>query len=150
MNISPNDIESKEVLKDASATAIWGTQGANGVLVIKTKTGTTGKTSFSFSSKWTLKEEPKTIPMLNGKEYTSLMQEALWNSARYIGLQNGTNSYLDKLTNSNAIGDNPDWQYYDEYNQNTNWLDYIRQDALLSDNSFSMSGGGEKLLIVLH
>ena len=72
------------------------------------------------------------------------MQEALWNSARYIGLQNGTNSYLDKLTNSNAIGDNPDWQYYDEYNQNTNWLDYIRQDALLSDNSFSMSGGGEK------
>ena len=82
--------------------------------------------------------------MLNGKEYTSLMQEALWNSARYIGLQNGTNSYLDKLTNSNAIGDNPDWQYYDEYNQNTNWLDYIRQDALLSDNSFSMSGGGEK------
>ena len=56
--------------------------------------------------------------MLNGKEYTSLMQEALWNSARYIGLQNGTNSYLDKLTNSNAIGDNPDWQYYDEYNQN--------------------------------
>lgn len=144
LNISPNDIESIEVLKDASATAIWGTQGANGVLVIKTKTGTTGKTSFSFSSKWTLKEEPKTIPMLNGKEYTSLMQEALWNSARYIGLQNGTNSYLDKLTNSNAIGDNPDWQYYDEYNQNTNWLDYIRQDALLSDNSFSMSGGGEK------
>ena len=67
--------------------------------------------------------------MLNGKEYTSLMQEALWNSARYIGLQNGTNSYLDKLTNSNAIGDNPDWQYYDEYNQNTNWLDYITQIA---------------------
>ena len=42
-----------EVLKDASATAIWGTQGANGVLVIKTKQGTVGKTRFSFSSKWT-------------------------------------------------------------------------------------------------
>ena len=91
--LTPQEIESITLLKDASATAIWGTQGANGVLVIKTKTGTTGKTSFSFSSKWTLKEEPKTIPMLNGKEYTSLMQEALWNSARYIGLQNGTNSY---------------------------------------------------------
>lgn len=82
--------------------------------------------------------------MLNGKEYTSLMQEALWNSARYIGLQNGTNSYLDKLTNSNAIGDNRIGNIMTNITKNTNWLDYIRQDALLSDNSFSMSGGGEK------
>lgn len=88
LNISPNDIASVEVLKDASATAIWGTQGANGVLVIKTKQGTVGKTRFSFSSKWTMKEDPSTIPMLNGKEYTSLMQESIWNSAKYIGLNN--------------------------------------------------------------
>ncbi|NDV63651.1 SusC/RagA family TonB-linked outer membrane protein [Bacteroides sp. 224] len=144
LNISPNDIATIEVLKDASATAIWGTQGANGVLMIKTKQGTVGKTRFSFSSKWTLKEEPNTIPMLNGKEYTSLMQEAIWNSARYIGLDNTANKYLDKLSTASAIGDNPDWRYYDEYNQNTNWLDYVRQDVLVSDNSFSMNGGGEK------
>ena len=144
LNIPPNDIETIEVLKDASATAIWGTQGANGVLVITTKKGKTGKTNFSFSSKWTLKEEPSTIPMLSGKEYTSLMQEALWNSAKYIGLSNPTNTYLDILTNANAIGSHSDWKYYDEYNQNTNWLDYVRQDALVADNNFSMSGGGEK------
>lgn len=144
LNISPNDIASVEVLKDASATAIWGTKGANGVLVIKTKQGTVGKTRFSFSSKWTVKEDPSTIPMLNGKEYTSLMQEAIWNSAKYIGLNNPGNKYLNMLTDSPAIGDNPDWKYYDEYNQNTNWLDYVRQDALVSDNSFSMNGGGEK------
>lgn len=144
LNISPNDIASVEVLKDASATAIWGTQGANGVLVIKTKQGTVGKTRFSFSSKWTLKEDPGTIPMLNGKEYTSLMQEAIWNSAKYIGLNNSGNRYLNMLSDAPAIGDNPDWRYYDEYNQNTNWLDYVRQTALVSDNSFSMNGGGEK------
>ena len=141
----PNsDIESVEVLKDASATAIWGTQGANGVLVIKTKQGTVGKTRFSFSSKWTMKEDPSTIPMLNGKEYTSLMQESIWNSAKYIGLNNPGNKYLNMLSDAPAIGDNPDWRYYDEYNQNTNWLDYVRQKALVSDNSFSMNGGGEK------
>ena len=144
LNISPNDIASVEVLKDASATAIWGTQGANGVLVIKTKQGTVGKTRFSFSSKWTMKEDPSTIPMLNGKEYTSLMQESIWNSAKYIGLNNPGNKYLNMLSDAPAIGDNPDWRYYDEYNQNTNWLDYVRQKALVSDNSFSMNGGGEK------
>lgn len=48
LNISPTDIESVEVLKDASATAIWGTSGANGVLVIKTKRGHIGKTRFNF------------------------------------------------------------------------------------------------------
>lgn len=144
LNLSPNDIASVEVLKDASATAIWGTQGANGVLVIKTKQGVVGKTRFSFSSKWTLKEDPNAIPMLNGKEYTSLMQESIWNSAKYIGLNNPGNKYLNMLSDAPAIGDNPDWKYYDEYNQNTNWLDYVRQDALVSDNSFSMNGGGEK------
>ncbi|WP_368328022.1 TonB-dependent receptor plug domain-containing protein, partial [Phocaeicola sp. RTP21198st1_B8_RTP21198_201120] len=85
LNISPNDIATVEVLKDASATAIWGTQGANGVLVITTKKGTVGKTRFSFSSKWTTKIEPKNIPMLNGDEYTALMQEGIWNSAKYTG-----------------------------------------------------------------
>ena len=130
LNISPNDIASVEVLKDASATAIWGTQGANGVLVIKTKQGTVGKTRFSFSSKWTMKEDPSTIPMLNGKEYTSLMQESIWNSAKYIGLNNPGNKYLNMLSDAPAIGDNPDWRYYDEYNQNTNWLDYVRQKSI--------------------
>ena len=144
LNISPNDIKSVEVLKDASATAIWGTKGANGVLVITTKKGTVGKTRFSFSSKWTTKAEPKQIPMLNGNEYTALMQEGIWNAANYIGLNSSTNKYLDLLFNTPAINYNPDWKYFDEYNQNTNWLDYVRQNAWTSDNNFSMSGGGEK------
>lgn len=144
LNISPNDIATVEVLKDASATAIWGTQGANGVLVITTKKGTVGKTRFSFSSKWTLKTEPKNIPMLNGDEYTALMQEGIWNSAKYTGLNNASNHYLDLLFNTPVIGYTPGFEYFNEYNQDVNWLDYVRQTALTSDNNFSMSGGGEK------
>ena len=81
LNISPANIESIEVLKDASATAIYGTKGANGVLLINTKRGSMGKTRFSFSSKFTSKHEPKSIPLLDGPQYVSLMQDAIWNAA---------------------------------------------------------------------
>ncbi len=143
LNISPNDIESVEVLKDASATAVWGTKGANGVLIINTKKGKVGKTRFSFSSKWTTKIEPETIPMLDGDEYVALMQDAIWNSANYVGVSKASN-YLRLLFDTPEIGDDPNWQYYNEYNQNTDWLDLVRQQALTSDNSFSMSGGGNR------
>ena len=85
LNISPQDIQSIEVLKDAAATAIWGTKGANGVLMITTKKGSVGKTRFTFSSKFSAKFEPNSIPMLNGNQYKALLSEAIWNSANYIG-----------------------------------------------------------------
>lgn len=106
LNISPQDIESIEVLKDAAATAVWGTKGANGVLVIKTKQGVQGKTRFSFSSKFSAKFEPESIPMLDGNQYSALISDALWNSANYIGLANST-SYLQMLYNSPEIGYQP-------------------------------------------
>jgi len=143
LNIAPTDIESVEVLKDASATAIWGTKGGNGVLVINTKKGSMGKTRFSFSSKLTTNYEPNPIPMLDGNEYTALMQEAIWNSANYIGLKTG-NPYLKLLYDTPEIGYNPNWYLFDEYNQNTDWLKEVRRDAVTWDNNFSMSGGGEK------
>ena len=143
LNIAPTDIESIEVLKDASATAIWGTKGANGVLLITTKKGSVGKTKFNFSSKFTSKIEPKTIPMLNGNEYTALMQDAIWNSANYVGISNAS-TYLRLLFNTPEIGYDQNWKYFDEFNQNTNWLDEVRTSSMTYDNSFSMSGGGEK------
>lgn len=142
LNIAPTDIESVEVLKDAAATAIWGTKGANGVLSITTKKGSIGKTSFNFSSKFTAKFEPNSIPMLNGSEYIAMVQEALWNSANYTGLNADT--YLKYLYDTPEINYSPNWVYFDEYNVDTNWLDEVRQDAFTTDNSFSMSGGGEK------
>ena len=75
------------------------TKGANGVLVIKTKQGVQGKTRFSFSSKFSAKFEPESIPMLDGNQYSALISDALWNSANYIGLANSA-SYLQMLYNS--------------------------------------------------
>ncbi|MCD8186190.1 MAG: SusC/RagA family TonB-linked outer membrane protein, partial [Rikenellaceae bacterium] len=144
LNISPADIESIEVLKDAAATAIWGSLGGNGVLVITTKKGTVGKTSFQYSSKFTAKFEPNTIPMLHGNEYTALMQEAIWNSANYVGLGNSS-TYLNLLFNTPEIGYDPDWTYFNEYNQDTDWLKEItKTPAFTYDNSFSMRGGGDR------
>ena len=143
LGISPSDIESVEVLKDASATAIWGAKGANGVLSINTKKGTVGKTRFSFSSKYTLKFEPNTIPMLDGDQYTALMQDAIWNAADYVGYSNAYD-YLRLLFDTPEIGYDPKWQYFDEFNVSTDWLDAVRQNTSTWENTFSMSGGGEK------
>lgn len=143
LNIAPTDIESIEVLKDAAATAVWGTQGANGVLLIKTKRGSQGKTRFNFSTKFTAKVEPNSIPMLNGDEYVALMQDAIWNAANAKGLSYSAD-LLKLLFDTPEINYNPDWRYFDEYNQNTNWLDEVSKTAFTTDNNFAMSGGGEK------
>lgn len=143
LNLSPTDIESIEVLKDAAATAIWGTKGGNGVLMITTKRGTKGKTRFSFSTKATTKFEPDPIPMLDGNQYVALMQDAIWNTANARGIQSSA-TLLELLYNTPEINYSPNWRYFDEYNVNTNWIDEVRRTAFTSDNNFAMSGGGDK------
>ena len=80
--------------------------------------------------------------MLNGSEYIAMVQEALWNSANYTGLNADT--YLKYLYDTPEINYSPNWNYFNEYNVDTNWLDEVRQNAFTTDNTFSMSGGGEK------
>ena len=79
LNVSPSDIQSIEVLKDAAATAIYGSKAANGALLITTKKGSKGRMAFSYSSKYETTHERNSIPMLNAKQYVSMMQDALWN-----------------------------------------------------------------------
>ncbi len=143
LNIAPSDIEAIEVLKDAASTAIWGTSGGNGVLVITTKKGSKGKTRFSFTSKATVRFEPDPIPMLDGDEYVALMQEAIWNTANAQGLANST-PYLNLLFDTPEINYSPNWRYFDEYNVNTDWVNEIKRTAKTTANSFSMTGGGDK------
>jgi TonB-linked SusC/RagA family outer membrane protein len=145
LNINPADIENIEVLKDASATAIWGSKGANGVLLITTKKGAKGPTTFTLSSKFTVKQEPNTIPMLNGNQYVAMMQDAIWNTANAKGIA-FAGTEMDLLFNTPELNYNPGWIYFDEYNQNTKWLNEVRSSALTSDNNFSMSGGGDKAI----
>ena len=143
LSLNPNDIESIEVLKDAASTAVYGTAGANGVLLITTKKGAMGKTRFSFSTKNSFKFEPKSMPMLSGNDYVAYVQDAIWNTANALGL-NSQSGLLEYLFNTPEIGYDPSWRYFDEYNQNVDWLSYLTKDAFTTDNSFSMSGGGEK------
>jgi len=143
LNLNPNDIESIEVLKDAASTSIYGTAGANGVLLITTKKGAKMKTSFSFSSKNSVKFEPDPMPMLNGNQYVAFIQDAIWNTANARGLSK-SGDLLELLFDTPEINYNPSWRYFNEYNANTDWLSYIVKNAFTTDNSFSMSGGGDK------
>lgn len=143
LNIAPSNIESIDVLKDASATAIYGSKGSNGVILINTKKGTAGKTNFTFSSKFTFKHEPDAVPLLNGGQYVALMQDELWNAANAKGVSNALTE-MDLLINSNELNYDPNYKYYNEYNTDTDWLETIKQNAIVTDNNFAMSGGGEK------
>ncbi len=141
VNISPTDIESIEILKDASATALWGPRAANGVIIITTKQGGRHKPSFKFSQKFNFSFEPKATPMLNGPEYVTLMQDALWNWIRNGGYAanriNTLNGFRDILYDQS-------YEYFNEFNQNTDWFDLITRNGLVSTSNFSMDGGGEK------
>lgn len=143
LNLNPNDIESIEVLKDAASTAIYGTAGANGVLLITKKKGSRSKTRFSFSTKNSIKVEPDAMPMLTGNQYKAYVQDAIWNSANAQGLASSTD-LLNLLYNTPEINYDESFPYFDEYNQNTDWLSLVKKNAFTTDNSFSMSGGGDK------
>ncbi len=74
--INPNDVASIEILKDASATAIYGSRGANGVVLITTKSGQVGKPKFTLNASNGFSSMPKYLNMLNGQDYTTLANEA--------------------------------------------------------------------------
>lgn len=130
LNIPPQDIKSVEVLKDAATTAVWGSKGANGVLVIETNKGTKGKISFNYQYKLDANIQPSPIPMLNGDEYITLQREE-WHNAYGIYEIPPEIAY--------------DRNYPDYYNYaaNTDWIDAITQNSFTHDHFFKISGGGE-------
>ncbi len=82
--INPNDIETLEILKDAAATAIYGSRGANGVVLITTKSGKSGRTNVSFNANYSVAKASKSIEVLNGQDYANYMNEA-WAYRKAIG-----------------------------------------------------------------
>ncbi len=132
LNIAPEDILSIQVLKDAAATAVWGSRGANGVLLIETKRGVKGKTSFEYLYKLSIQQQPKSIPLLDGDSYSMLMLEGILNSgSRQI---------------PNELAYNKEWEEYYNYSQNTDWLGSITRTGIAHDHNFSLTGGGESAL----
>src|SRR5574344_664528 len=133
LNVNPEDIASIDVLKDATATAIWGSQGSNGVIEIKTKRGARGKTRVNYSFRLTGTYQPQGYEMLNGDEYTMLLKEEYFNP-----------SMSDVNSNIPELSYKPDFSEYEMYNNNTDWLSAVKQVGWRQNHYLALSGGGEK------
>ena len=136
LNVNPEDIESIAVLKDAAATAIWGSQGANGVIEIKTKRGARGKTRVTYSLRLTGTYQPEGIKLLNGDEYTMMLKEEYFNPH----LQAGASDNIDEI-NYRSGGE---FSEYQMYNENTDWVDAVKKTGWRQNHYVALSGGGEK------
>ena len=134
LNIAPSDIKEITVLKDAAATAIWGSKGANGVLLITTKRGTIGKPRIQYSFKGQISELRKGIPTLSGDEYVTLIHEEIMNSGRTFDPR----QYPELANDAN----NP--YYYYNYGQDTDWFDEVTRTGFAQDHNVSISGGDAK------
>jgi TonB-linked SusC/RagA family outer membrane protein len=135
LNISPADIKDITVLKDAAATAVWGSRASNGVLVITTKRGVIGKPSVNYTFKGSASLVPAAIPLLNGDQYSTLIPEAFMN-------RTGTPLNTTSVREFNYDPNDPYW--YNNYSNNTNWVDAISRTGRLMDHTLSLNGGGEK------
>jgi TonB-linked SusC/RagA family outer membrane protein len=122
-NINTNDIESIEILKDASATAIYGSRGANGVVLITTKSGFSGKTQVDFHLGYSMQKLIKKMDLMNASEYAQLHNEQAVND--------GVAPYFTPAEIS-AFGEGTDWQ------------DELFQTAPMLNTSLMVNGGNEK------
>ncbi|MGJ1195059.1 SusC/RagA family TonB-linked outer membrane protein [Sphingobacterium spiritivorum] len=114
-SLNPNDIESMEVLKDAAALSIYGSRGANGVIIVTTKTGKSDSPQISYNSFYAIDQVRRKLPSLNAQEYARLFNEAK--------IENGQNP-ID-FTNMEF---------------NTNWQDEIFRKAFSQNQSLTISG----------
>ena len=135
LNIAPTDIRDITILKDAAATAIWGSRAASGVVVITTKRGAVGKPTFTYTNKTSVSKQPEAIPMLTGNEYSTLIPEAYMNAT---GTPLNTQLFKEFQYDPN----DPYW--YNNYSKNTDWIKAITQLGVTQDHNVSMTGGGEK------
>lgn len=103
-SLSTADVESIDVLKDASATAIYGSRGANGVVIITTKSGSKDKSSINYDAFYGTQEVIRTIPLLNAGEWWSLRKDAAANSGKTVSIPNISGYSLD------TTGVGTDWQ----------------------------------------
>lgn len=133
LNVNPEDISEITVLKDAAATAIYGSQGANGVIEIKTKRGTRGAPRLTYSLRLTGTYQPQGYKLLSGDDYTMLLKEAYFNPEQ-----------SDVAANIPEINYDPTFSEYEQYNNNTDWQDAVTQVGLRQNHYLSVTGGGEK------
>jgi len=126
--LNPSDIESVDVLKDASATAIYGSRGANGVILITTKRGNKNSFSINYNGYYGTQKVTKKIALLNAREWGSLKNDALTDAKKAPFY---TQAQLDQL------GEGTDWQ------------EEAFREASLQNHSLSISSGSDKTRLLL-
>ena len=134
LSINPQDIADIQVLKDAAATAIWGSRGANGVIQIRTKRGSRGATRIDYSLRVQASWQPKGYNLLNGDDYTMMLKEMYYNPSQSAS----------STTNINEINYNKSWAEYENWNNNTDWVDAVTQTGWSQYHYLTIAGGGEK------
>ena len=125
-SLNPNDIESIDILKDASATAIYGARGANGVIVITTKQGVEGKPKVSFSASWAGSSVQNRVEMMDAQEFIDFQTEF----CDYYGLTNFYLRYNDRSEYDGIAG--------------VDWQDVIYRTAFTQNYNVSLSGGSKE------
>ncbi|MFC5409782.1 SusC/RagA family TonB-linked outer membrane protein [Larkinella bovis] len=125
--VNPNDVESMTVLKDASATAIYGARGANGVIIITTKKGSSGKTQVDYDAYYGVQQVTKKLDLLNAQDWATLDRQ-FWQVFR-----NG--SLLSRAYTPEQIS---------QMGKGTDWQDAIFRSAPIQSHNISIRGGNEK------
>lgn len=126
-NFNVNDIKSVEVLKDASSTAIYGSRGANGVILITTDAGKVSKPKFSFNSNIGFQELYRSVDLLNGEEFADIFNEYL--------VLNGDAPYYD--------GSHRNRPAPEDVGKGTDWFDQITKLGFLQNYNLSVQGGSK-------
>ena len=132
LTLSPNEIESIDVLKDASSAAIYGARGANGVVLITTKRGKEGKGTFSINLSQGVSQATHKRKWLNADQYIELFTEASIN---------GLGDAVEAEDTFDFLAQGTDWRNREV---NTDWQDTAFQDGFNTDADFSVSGGDAK------
>lgn len=136
LSINPNDIASIDILKDASATAIYGAKGTNGVILITTKRGKAGKSKISLDFATGIGEPTNKRDWLNSDQYVDFLKESAFNSGFFADQQESDEWVENRL--ERYQGDK-DWRDVDQ-----DWQEEAFQNSFIKDVNLSISGGNEK------
>ena len=133
LSINPEDIATISILRDAAATAIWGVRAANGVMEIKTKRGSRGKTRVNYSYRLNLTWQPEGYKLMNGDQYTMFLKESFFNPA-----------LSDAAADIIELNYDDKFSEYEMYNDNTDWVAAVKRIGKQHGHNVSVSGGGDK------
>ena len=140
-SINPSDIESIEILKDASATAIYGSRGANGVVIITTKRGSTGKSLINVDVSYGVQQVAHKLDMMNSQQFAEFVAEGRDNAWIYAG---GKASDANELRSATTRV-KPEFRNPSSITQNTDWQDAIFRIAPIQNLQISAGGGNDRV-----